>query len=173
MMYVAVPKSEKKYFLRVGHISLLSVFRGNVLVHLLQDELNGVVKVGDVAHLELGPIAKEGDQITVAEQTLGRAKLNDIGVNNLGHVLSTDARGNANPASGNLVPDPGLSGPCGRGGDDAHNGKDRYGGNNGLSDGRRALIEGLLGGKSSSTLASGLGCFISSSTLALSPLGLL
>ena len=166
-----MPKSEI-LFLRVGHISLLSVFRSNVLVNLLQDELNGVVKVGDVAHLELGPVTEEGDQVTVTKQTLGRAKLNDIGVNDLSHVLATDARGNANPASSDLVTDPGLSGPGGRGGNDAHNGKDRYGGNNGLSDGRRTLIEGLLRGKSSGTLASGLGCFIGRSTLALSPLGL-
>jgi len=159
-------------YLRVGHISLLSVFRSNVLVHLLQDELHCVVKVGNVAHLELGPIAEEGNQIAIAEQTLGRSELNDIGVNNLSHVLATDSRCYANPARGDLVTDPGLSGPGGCGGDDAHNGKDRHSGNNGLSDGRRALIEGLFRGKSSGTLASGLG-FIGNSTLALSPLGLL
>ena len=158
--------------LRIGHISLLSVLRGNVLINLLQDELNGLLKVGDVAHLELGPIAEEGDHVTVAEQALGRAELNDVGVHDLGHVLPTDARGNADPAGGDLVPDPGLPGPGGRGGDDAHDGKDRYGGDNGLSDGGRALVEGLLRSQSSGTFASGLG-LIGNSPLALSPLGLL
>mmetsp|Transcript_21012 Transcript_21012/g.51642 ORF Transcript_21012/g.51642 Transcript_21012/m.51642 type:complete len:298 (+) Transcript_21012:78-971(+) len=163
-------KQTSKPDLWFGDISLLAVSVSDVLVNIVQDEFHGFFKVGNISHLKLGSISQEGDHITVSEQSLDSSDFDNVWVNNLGHVLSSDSRSHTDATGSDSVSNPSLAGPrCGSG-DDSDNSKDGDGGDDSLSDGRRALIEFFFRGECDG----GLGCLGRScgSTLSLSTLGL-
>lgn len=138
-------------------ITLGPVHIHNFLINISQNKVHGLRKVRDIPHLELGTIPQKEDNVSVSKQSLDRSDLNHIGVDNLCHVLSVDTGGHSDTTVGDLISDPGLTGPCGGGGDDSDDGDDGEGGCEGFGDGGRSLVEGFLGGEGGGSLSGGSG----------------
>mmetsp|Transcript_21968 Transcript_21968/g.32081 ORF Transcript_21968/g.32081 Transcript_21968/m.32081 type:complete len:213 (+) Transcript_21968:47-685(+) len=168
-MYEFTPPTDiihKYHSLRPGNITLLLVLSGNILVNLLQDKLHSFFKIRNIPHFKLGTISQESNHISISEQSLDSPNFNNIGVDNLCHVISGKSRGDANTTGGDLVSYPGLTCPCSCGGDDSNDGKDRDGGYDGLSDGWRSLEKGFFWCEGCCWLCHVLGLHCASLTLA-------
>ena len=133
-------KIELSHCLLRRDISLLEVFFLDLGVNLLQNEFEGFFKFGNVSHFEFGTISQEAAHVTISKKSLDGSHFNNIRVDNFSHVLSSDSGGDANTATGDLIPDPGLSGPRGDSGNDSDNGEDGDGGDDGFGDGRRSFV---------------------------------
>mmetsp|Transcript_15974 Transcript_15974/g.27222 ORF Transcript_15974/g.27222 Transcript_15974/m.27222 type:complete len:210 (+) Transcript_15974:95-724(+) len=153
------------------NITLLLVHLCHILINISQNKLNRLLEVWHIPHFELGSIPQEQDHVSIPEQSLDRSDLHNVGVDNLGHVLSANARGDAHAAVGDSVSYPGLTGPCGRGRNDSHNSDDGEGGGECFRDGRGTLVEGFFRGKCGGRFGRG-GCGGGVTSLSLSSLGL-
>lgn len=137
-------KIELFHSLWSSDISLLEVLFLDIRINLFQNEFESLVKVGDVSHFEFGTISQEAAHVTISKKALDGSHFNNIGVDNFGHILSSNSGGDADTAGGDLIPDPGLSGPRGDSGNDSDNSKDGDGRNDGFRNGRRSFVVNFL-----------------------------